>query len=79
LVIAILVGLIPESGPHIVFISLFLSGSIPFSILLANSLVQDGHGGLPLFAEAKRTFVFIKLLKLLIAFILGGALLMLGF
>ena len=79
LLIAILVGLIPESGPHIVFISLFLSGSIPFSILFANSLVQDGHGGLPLFAEAKRTFVFVKLLKFLLALLLGGCLLLLGF
>lgn len=71
LIIAVLVGLIPESGPHIIFISLFLSGNIPFCVLLANSIVQDGHGGLPLFAESKKTFVFIKLLKAIIALIIG--------
>lgn len=71
LIVAILIGLIPESGPHIIFISLFLSGSIPLSVLLANSLVQDGHGGLPLFAENKMTFVFLKLSKAIIALIIG--------
>ena len=71
LVAAVLVGLIPESGPHIIFISLFLSGSIPFSILLANSIVQDGHGGLPLFAESKKMFVFLKAVKAIIALIIG--------
>lgn len=71
LIVAILIGLIPESGPHIIFISLFLSGSIPMSVLLANSLVQDGHGGLPLFAENKMTFVFLKLSKSIIALIIG--------
>ena len=72
LIVAVLVGLIPESGPHILFISLYLSGSIPFSILLANMLVQDGHGGLPLFAESKLTFVFLKLSKAAIALLIGA-------
>ncbi|MFW5851611.1 MAG: putative manganese transporter, partial [Bacteroidota bacterium] len=34
LVVAVLVGLIPESGPHVLFLSLYLSGAIPLSILL---------------------------------------------
>ena len=79
LLLAVMVGLIPESGPHIVFISLFLSGNIPLSILLANSLTQDGHGGLPLFAENKKTFFFIKIVKALIALIVGFVGLQLGF
>lgn len=72
LIVAILIGLIPESGPHVIFISLYLSGAIPLSILLANSIVQDGHGGLPLFAENKRAFVKIKLISVVIGFIVGG-------
>lgn len=79
LIAAVLVGLIPESGPHIIFISLYLSGSIPFSILLANSIVQDGHGGLPLFAESKKTFVFLKGVKAVIALIIGFIGLQFGF
>ncbi len=79
LIAAVLVGLIPESGPHIIFISLYLSGNIPFSILLANSIVQDGHGGLPLFAESKKTFVLLKGVKAVIALILGFVGLQFGF
>jgi hypothetical protein len=71
LFIAIAIGLIPESGPHIVFISLFLEGSIPFSILLANSLVQNGHSGLPLLAESKKGFVKMKLAAVTAGLIVG--------
>jgi Putative, 10TM heavy-metal exporter len=41
---AIVIGIIPESGPHLVFVSLFASGVAPFSVLLASSIAQDGHG-----------------------------------
>ncbi|MDR2383691.1 MAG: putative manganese transporter [Prevotellaceae bacterium] len=71
LFIALTIGLIPESGPHIVFISLFLEGNIPFSILLANSLVQNGHSGLPLLAESKKGFVKMKLIALTVGLITG--------
>ena len=71
LLIALLVGLIPESGPHIIFIVLFMNGTIPFSILLANSFVQDGHSALPLLAENKKSFVYIKLIKLVIGIAIG--------
>jgi hypothetical protein len=71
LFIALTIGLIPESGPHIVFISLFVEGSIPFSILLANSLVQNGHSGLPLLAESKTSFVKMKLIAVTTGMIAG--------
>ncbi len=69
--LALLVGLIPESGPHLVFIGLFVSGHIPFAILVANSIVQDGHSALPLFAESKKTFFTMKLVKAVLAFCIG--------
>lgn len=69
--IALLIGLIPESGPHIIFITLYTSGTIPFSILLANSIVQEGHAGLPLLAESRRGFVYMKSISLVIALIAG--------
>jgi hypothetical protein len=72
LIVAVLVGLIPESGPHVLFLSLYISGAIPLSILLANSIVQDGHGSLPLFAENKPAFFKIKLINLVIGFAVGA-------
>ncbi|RLD73806.1 MAG: hypothetical protein DRJ10_17455 [Bacteroidetes bacterium] len=78
LLIAVLVGIIPESGPHIVFISLFISGAIPFSVLLANSIVQDGHGAIPLLAESQKSFVLMKLVNVAIGLLVGGALYFVG-
>jgi len=69
--LAILIGIIPESGPHIVFISLFINGTIPFSILLANSIVQEGHAGLPLLAESKRGFLWMKAISVTVGLIVG--------
>lgn len=75
MILALVVGIAPISGPHIIFITLFSQGIVPFSVLLVNSIVQDGHGALPLLAESKKSFVMIKAVKLLLAFIVG----MIGF
>ena len=69
--LAILIGLIPESGPHIIFITLFVNGAIPFSILLTNSIVQEGHAGLPLLAESKRGFLWMKAISVMVGLIIG--------
>lgn len=79
LVVALLVGIIPESGPHFVFVTLFASGNIPFSILLASSIVQDGHGMLPLLAESKRSFFAVKATNLIFGAIVGVIGLLIGF
>lgn len=71
LIIAVLVGIIPESGPHFIFITLFAQGIIPFSVLLASSISQDGHGMLPLLAESKRGFLGVKLVNMIYALIVG--------
>lgn len=71
LILAVLVGIIPESGPHLVFVTLFASGTIPLSILLASSIAQDGHGMLPLLAESKKGFLAVKLVNIVVAFIVG--------
>lgn len=75
---AVLIGLIPESGPHLIFVTLFSQQLIPFSILLTNSIVQDGHGMLPLLAESRKDFFLIKGIKVLIALAVGLVLLFLG-
>lgn len=69
--IACLVGIIPESGPHLVFVTLFATGSIPFSVLLASSIVQDGHGMIPLLAETKRGFIATKAINLFFGLLAG--------
>ncbi len=78
LLAAVLVGVIPESGPHMVFVTLFAQGAIPFSVLAASSAVQDGHGMLPLLAESPWEFAKIKLVNVLAGLVLGGGLLLLG-
>jgi hypothetical protein len=71
LLIACLIGIIPESGPHIAFIALFAQGIVPFSTLLANSIVQDGHAGLPLLAHSRRDFVSVKFVNFVAGLAVG--------
>jgi len=71
LLLAIGIGFIPESGPHLIFVVLFFNGTIPFSILLANSIVQDGHGALPLLAESRKNFIYMKLITAFAGFVVG--------
>ena len=79
LILAVLVGIIPESGPHILFITLYATGGIPLSILLASSITQDGHGSLPLLAETRKDFLRMKGVNLLLGLIIGSAGLFFGF
>ena len=78
ILLAVVVGIIPDSGPHLVFVSLFASGMAPFSVLLANSICQDGHSSLPLLAENKKGFVQAKLINCALAAIVGYALYFFG-
>jgi len=79
LLIAVLVGIIPESGPHLLFVILFWQGSLPMSILLASSIVQDGHGSLPLLAESRKAFLVSKAMSVLVGLIVGSLGLVVGF
>jgi hypothetical protein len=72
LLIAGLVGVIPESGPHMVFVMMFAQGVIPFSVLLTSSIVQDGHGALPLLSYSVRDTVLMKLISLAFGLGIGG-------
>ena len=73
ILIAALVGIIPESGPHLIFVTLFAAGVVPFPVLLASSISQDGHASIPLLAESKKSFAYAKLLNLLVALAAGYA------
>lgn len=71
LLIAILIGLIPQSGPHLIFLILFANGDLPLGIFLANCIVQDGHGALPLLAESRKAFFVSKAIKVVVAIFVG--------
>jgi hypothetical protein len=79
LLISAVVGLIPESGPHMVFVMMYASGMVPFSVLLASSIAQDGHGMLPLLSYTIKDSVLIKVFNLLFALAIGGIFFALGF
>ncbi len=69
--IASMVGIIPESGPNLLFVTLFAKGSLPFGILIANSIVQDGHGSLPLLAFSGRAFIIVKVINIIAGLLVG--------
>ena len=72
LLIAVSVGFLPVSGPHLIFVMLFLQGNIPFAILLANSIAQNGHAGIPLMAQSKRNFLIMKGMTMALGLIAGA-------
>jgi hypothetical protein len=79
LLLSALIGLIPESGPHLIFVMMFSKGLIPFSVLFTSSIVQDGHGILPLLSYSIKDSVLIKIFNLIFGLILGLILFLLGF
>lgn len=72
---ACLIGLLPASGPHLVFVTLYADSTIPLSTLLANCIVQDGHGLIPVLSHSRRAFLILKGAK----FVLGLAVGLLGY
>jgi hypothetical protein len=73
ILLATLIGIIPESGPHLIFVTLFAAGVVPFPVLLASSISQDGHACLPLLAESKMSFAWAKLINCMVALAAGFA------
>lgn len=66
-----LVGILPDSGPHLFFVFLFADGTIPFSVLLTSSIVQDGHGMLPLLSVSVKDSLMVKAFNLLLGLAVG--------
>lgn len=69
--LASLIGCIPQSGPHLVFVTLFASGVIPFPVLLASCISQDGHAGIPLMVASRKDFFRLKAVKVILAMVAG--------
>ena len=71
ILLAAAVGIIPESGPHLVFVSLYAAGVVPLPVLLASCISQDGHASLPLLAESRSSFLKAKLINVIVAVVIG--------
>lgn len=78
LLLAVITGILPISGPNLLFLTLFSKGMVPFSILLTNSIVQDGHGLLPLLSFSLGDTVRIKLFNIIVGLVVGFILLAFG-
>lgn len=79
LLVAALIGLIPQSGPHLIFVTMFAEGTIPFSVLFTNMFVQNGHALLPLLSVSLKDSISIKAIGLVSGLIIGSVLLLMGF
>ena len=71
IVLATLIGIIPESGPHLIFVTLFAAGVVPVPVLIASCISQDGHASLPLLAESKGAYIRAKAINCLVALVVG--------
>jgi hypothetical protein len=71
IVLATLIGLIPESGPHMIFVTLYAGGIVSLPVLLASCISQDGHASIPLLAESKISFVKAKAVNAIVALVVG--------
>jgi hypothetical protein len=78
LFVGALIGLIPESGPHLIIVTMFAGGLVPFSVLLTSSIVQDGHGMLPMLAYSVKDSVKIKGFNLGFGLIIGLVVYLIG-
>jgi hypothetical protein len=78
IVFAALIGIVPESGPHLFFLLLFSRGLIPFSVLLVNTISQDGHGLLPLLSYSVKDTIYVQIFTTLFALAVGIVLFSMG-
>ena len=79
LILSALIGIIPESGPHLIFVMLFAKGLIPFSVLFTSSVVQDGHGMLPMLSYSVKDSLRIKTFNLVFGLAIGFFIYLLGY
>ena len=71
--LAALIGFIPESGPHLIFVLLYAHNPATLPALIASCISQDGHASIPLLAESKRSFLRAKIINCAVALIVGYA------
>ncbi|HEX2258063.1 MAG TPA: putative manganese transporter [Afifellaceae bacterium] len=69
--VATLVGFVPGCGPQIVVTTLYLTGAVPFSALIANAISTDGDALFPAIALAPRAAIAATLYSALPALAIG--------
>ncbi len=77
ILLATVIGIIPESGPHLIFVTLYAAGVVPLPVLVASCISQDGHASIPLLAESRRAFLWAKLINCTVALLAGFGLMIL--
>jgi hypothetical protein len=78
LLLGALIGVVPESGPHLIFVMMYAQGLVPFSVLFTASFVQDGHGMLPLLSYSIKDSILIKAFNLVFGIAIGATLFTFG-
>jgi hypothetical protein len=78
LLIGALMGMVPESGPHLIFVMMYTQGLVPFSVLFTTSFVQDGHGMLPLLSYSVKDSILIKVFNLAFGIAVGFTIFAMG-
>jgi hypothetical protein len=80
LLLAALIGLIPSPAPNFLIFNIFaLHPATMFSVFLTNSIVQDGHGLLPILGYSFKDAVKVKVFKLIFGIIVGLAVMSIGY
>ncbi len=77
--VALLVGLIPGCGPHIILATMFIQGLLPFSALITNAICTDGDALFPILAMDKKASIWATIFGIIPAFIVGTVFYILGF
>ncbi|MGL4388581.1 MAG: putative manganese transporter [Brevinema sp.] len=75
----VLIGLIPGCGPHIILTTLYIQEVIPFSVLIANAISNDGDALFPLLVMDKKYAFFASIYSTIPALIIGTTAYLLGF
>ena len=76
--VALLIGLIPGCGPHIILATMYTQGLIPFSALITNAICNDGDALFPILAMDKRASFWATIFGIIPAFIIGTAFYLMG-
>ncbi|WP_353219069.1 putative manganese transporter [Salinisphaera sp. S4-8] len=77
--VGVLVGFIPGCGPQILLTTLYLSGVVPLSGLLANAIANDGDALFPAIALAPKAAVMATLYSAIPALLVGYGAFALGY
>ncbi len=76
--VALLVGLIPGCGPHIILATMYIQGLLPFSALITNAICNDGDALFPILAMDKKASIWATVFGIIPAWIIGTIFYMIG-